>query len=137
GARGPLTAFADILIDMQKPAGDRCSRRRYFHGVGRYPRTLQYCTAELNPEGTDYVILSEDARQSAQPASVETVRDILRQSDAALTRQEILLRWPQPPPPHIDSLLRTLTRGCELGILVRTGEGTRADAFRYGLAQAP
>ncbi len=29
-ARGPLTAFADILIDMQVPPGDRFTRRRHF-----------------------------------------------------------------------------------------------------------
>jgi hypothetical protein len=30
---------------------------------------------------------------------------------------------------------QALTRGCELGILVRTGAGNKAEAFRYGLAQ--
>src|SRR5262249_38542786 len=39
-ARGPLRAFADILIDMEIPPGDRFTRRRDFHGVGRYPGTL-------------------------------------------------------------------------------------------------
>lgn len=48
-ARGPLTAFADILIDMQMPPGDRFTRRRHFSGVGRYPSTLQHVVAELNP----------------------------------------------------------------------------------------
>src|SRR5207249_1818821 len=58
-ARGPLTAFADILIDMQVPpaAGDRFTRRRDFTGVGRYPGTLRHVRAELNPEGTDYLLL--------------------------------------------------------------------------------
>ncbi len=58
-----------------------------------------------------------------------------RQSPAPLTRQVILARWPAgEPPPRADSLWRCLTRGCELGILVRTG-GNKAEAFRYGLAQ--
>ena len=60
----------------------------------------------------------------------------VRQSPAPLTRQEILARWPETePPPRPDSLWRTLTRGCELGILVRSGAGTKAEAFRYGLAE--
>ncbi len=59
----------------------------------------------------------------------------LHQSAAPLTRQEILARWPEgEPPPRADSLWRSLTRGCELGVLVRTGAGTKAEAFRYGLA---
>jgi hypothetical protein len=33
-----------------------------------------------------------------------------------------------------DSLWRALQRGCELGVLVRTGAGTRTEALRYGLA---
>lgn len=36
-------------------------------------------------------------------------------------------------PPRADSLRRSLTRGCELGILVRTEAGNKAEAFRYGL----
>jgi hypothetical protein len=37
GARRPLRAFADILIDMEAPPGDRFTRRRRLYGVGRYP----------------------------------------------------------------------------------------------------
>ncbi len=66
------------------------------------------------------------------------MRQLLSQIPASLTRQEILARWPESePPPRADSLWRTLARGCELGILVRTGAGTKAEAFRYGLATAP
>ncbi len=59
-ARGPLTAFADILIDTQVPSGDRFSRRRHISGVGREPGTLQHVAAELNAEGTDYLLLEDD-----------------------------------------------------------------------------
>ena len=69
------------------------------------------------------------------PCALETVRQLLSQS-STLTRQEILDRWPASEPrPHVDSLWRTLTRGCEQGVFVRSGEGTKAEAFRYGLAQ--
>src|SRR5262249_16930893 len=107
----------------------------HFHGVGRYPGTLQYLAAELNPEGTDYLLLSDDPKEISPAPSLETVRELLSQSAAPLTRQEILLRWPGSTPPHPDSLYRTLTRGCDLGIFVRTGAGTRAEAFRYAAAK--
>jgi hypothetical protein len=136
GARGPLAAFADILIDMQTPPGDRHSRRRLFHGVGRYPGTLQHVAAELNAEGTDYVLLPDAPPEAGLTPALETLRQILSQSPTPLTRQEILARWPESePPPRADSLWRTLARGCELGILVRTGAGTKVEAFHYGLAQ--
>ncbi len=75
-----------------------------------------------------------DARGGATPAR-DTLRQILVQSPTPLTRQEILARWPEAEPPRADSLWRTLTRGCEMGIFVRTGAGTKAEAFRYGLIQ--
>jgi hypothetical protein len=134
-ARGPLTAFADILIDMHIPPGDRFSRRRQFHGVGRYPGTLQHALAELNPEGTDYQLLEAPAEAVAVPA-FETLRRILSHGPRPLTRQEILARWPESKArPRADSLWRSLARACDLGILVRTGKGTKAEPFHYGLAQ--
>ena len=53
-----------------------------------------------------------------------------------LTRQEILENWPGPqPPPRADSLNRCLLRACDLGILTRSGTGTKTEAFRYGVAE--
>src|SRR4029077_2054598 len=61
----PLAAFADIVIEMSIPrslrrphegSGDG-TRRRNFTGVGRYPGPLQATTAELNAEGTDYILV--------------------------------------------------------------------------------
>ena len=128
-ARGPLTAFADILIDLQAPGGDRRLRRRDVHGAGRYPGTLEHVAAELNPEGTDYLLLPDGPPQAAF-ASLETVRQLLSQSSAPLTRQEILDRWPASEPrPHVDSLWRTLTRGCEQGSSSAAGRGPRRRHF--------
>jgi hypothetical protein len=133
--RDPLRAFADIVIDMEAPAGDRFTRRRHFYGVGRYPGTLQHAAAELNPEGTDYRLLADAPPGEALASAVDMVRQLLAQSPAPLTRQEILDRWPEgEPPPRADSLWRSLGRGCELGLFVRSGAGNKAEAFRYGLA---
>jgi hypothetical protein len=148
-ARGPLMAFADILIDMQVPSSlsalgkavggegrsHPVTRRRHFSGVGRYPGTLEFVAAELNAEGTDYLLLPDDSPAAAWPPLLETLRRLLSQQVEALTRQEILTRWPEgEAPPRPDSLWRALTRGCELGLLVRSGEGNKAEAYRYGVA---
>jgi hypothetical protein len=141
---GPLAAFADILIDMRIPplsprgraaGGKGPSRRREFHGVGRYPGTLQHVAAELNAEGTDYIVLPDDSPEPpALAPTLETLRRLLSESPTPLTRQEILARWPETePPPRADSLWRTLTRSCELGMFVRSGAGTKGEAFRYGV----
>lgn len=120
---------------MQVPPNDPFGRRRAFVGVGRYPGTLQHVVAELNPDGTDYAVLPNAPPEPQLGPTLETVKEILSASAEPLTRPEILARWPESePPPRADSLWRTLTRGCETGMLVRTGAGTRAEAFRYGLA---
>jgi hypothetical protein len=51
--RGPLAAYADILIDMRVQPGDTFTCRRHFDGFGRYPGTIQHVAAELNAEGAD------------------------------------------------------------------------------------
>jgi hypothetical protein len=135
-ARGPLTSFADILIDMSIPGNDRFTRRRCFNGVGRYPGTPQRVVADLNPEGTDYVLLPDDVLQMAAGPSLEVVRQIIAASAGPLTRQEILDRWPEGEPlPRPDTLWRTLNRACEQGALIRTGSGTKNEAFRYQFQQ--
>jgi hypothetical protein len=148
--RGPLTAFADILIDMRIPAAPpadrRPTRRRHFTGVGRYPGTFESAVAELNAAGTDYVLLPDALALGTAPALgaglptppplLETVRQVLQAHPEPLTRQQILAHWPPTqPPPRGDTLWRTLTQGCELGLLHRTGEGNKAEAYRYGVAE--
>jgi hypothetical protein len=50
-----------------------------------------------------------------------------------LTQQEILELWPGGRPPAANSLWRSLMRGCESGQLVRSGAGTKSEAFRYAV----
>jgi len=138
-----LAAFADIVIQMEIPRGlgglgglslgD--TRRRIFTGVGRYPGSLQSATAELNPEGTDYIMLTETP--SPHPPILDILHRLLVASSAPLSRHEILSRWPEDqPPPRADSLWRCLTHGCEQGLFVRSGDGKKGEAFRYGVAGA-
>ncbi len=127
----PLAAFADIVIEMEIPRGLGVTRRRTFTGVGRYPDTLPSATAELNPEGTDYVLLPDSPEPHAP--LLGTLQTLLSDSPTPLTRRELLARWPGEAPRE-DTLWRTLTRGCERGLFVRSGEGTRTEPFRYGVA---
>ena len=115
---------------MEIPRGLGVTRRRTFTGVGRYPGTLQTATAELNPEGTDYVLLPDSP--PPHPPLLATLQTLLSESPTPLTRQELLARWPGEAPRE-DTLWRTLARGCEQGLFVRSGTGTKTDAFRYGV----
>jgi hypothetical protein len=134
---GPLAAFADIVMEMAIPRGVGKTRRRNFTGVGRYPGTLQAASAELNAEGTDYVLLPDSP--APQPPLLPTLQTLLTESATPLTRRELLARWPGEAPRQ-DTLWRALARGVELGLFVVSGTGTKTDAFRYGVvrvAKAP
>ena len=127
----PLAAFVDIVIEMAIPRGLGPTRRRTFTGVGRYPGTLGTVSAELNAEGTDYLLLPDGAPPCAP--LLATLEALLGASPVPLTCRELLARWPNSPP-RADSLWRALARGVERGLFIVEGAGTKTDAFRYGLA---
>jgi hypothetical protein len=129
-AQRPLAAFADIVIEMAIPRGSAPTRRRTFTGVGHNPDTLQAVSAELNADGTDY-LLSPDGTPPC-PSLLATLQALLQASPVPLTRRELLACWPEPAP-RPDTLWRTLTRGVERGLFVVQGSGTKTDALRYGL----
>jgi hypothetical protein len=110
--------------------GGEGSRRRIFTGVGRYPETLQTATAELNPEGTDYVLLPDSP--APPPPLLCTLQTLLTASPTPLTCSELLDRWPAPAP-RPDSLWRTLRRGVELCLFTPTGKGTKSEPFRFAV----
>jgi hypothetical protein len=126
----PLGACADIVIDMSIPRGQGPTSRRFFQGVGRYPETLPTTTTELNPEGTDYVLLP--AGPAPQPPLLGALQTLLAASPTPLTCRELLERWPAAAP-RADSLWRTLARGVELGLFSTAGQGTKTDPFRFTL----
>lgn len=133
---GALPAFADILLELRVPRGSSETRRRRLHGFGRFPETPRSILAELNAEGTDYIVLPETAPEDADfDAALEVLHSLLTEAGAPLTRAEILARWPQgAPPPNATTLWRWLARGCEQGALVREGAGSKVEPFRYRAA---
>jgi hypothetical protein len=91
----------------------------------------QQVVADLNAESADYVIVPDNAEESAASPTLETLCRLLAESGAPLTREEILKLWPAQTPPSTNSLWRALTRGCEMGRLVRSGAGVKLEPFRY------
>ena len=138
-ARGSaaLPALADVLLDLRLPANDPFTRRRRLYGLGRYPQTPQHLFIEMNAEATDYAVLSDADEDAALFApALDALRDVLAHAGAPLSRQQILECWPNPvTKPTANTLWRWLARGCQLGVLARHGDGSKADAFRYALAE--
>lgn len=94
---------------------------------------LERVEAELNAAGTDYV-LTADAAPPAPPL-LAIAEALLAASPTPLTHQE-LAGWP-PPAPHPDSLHRTLAEAVRAGRFSATGNGTRSEPHRFGLARPP
>jgi putative intracellular protease/amidase len=142
----PLAAFADIVIEMAIPsartlfsaagrgADGQRTRRRTFTGVGRYPDTLECVTAELNADGTDYVLT--DGSIALPGALLATLQSLLSVSLEPLTQRDLLTRWPGDPP-RADSLWRALARGLESGLFTATGAGKKNDPYRFAIAKKP
>jgi hypothetical protein len=74
-------------------------------------------------------VLVEDSAPP-HPSLLATLQRLLTDSPTLLTRRELLDRWPGDAPRQ-DPLWRTLARGCEVGLFLRSGTGTKTDAFRY------
>jgi hypothetical protein len=135
---GALTALTDIVLDLRRPRGDPLSRRRQLYRVGRYADGPQQLLLELNAAGTDYAVLANsDADPAAFAPALERLRELLGRAPGPLTRQQILACWgndlTRPAP---LTLWRWLTRGCEAGVLVHHGDGSKGHPLRYTLASA-
>jgi hypothetical protein len=140
----PLAAFADIVIEMNIPrwrtlnsasgrdAAGHATRRRIFTGVGRPRSTLESVTAELNAEGTDYVLA--DGSIAPPPPRLATLHELFAARPDPLTHKDLLARWPGDPPRE-DSLWRALAKGLETGLLAMTGAGTKTDPRRFTLSR--
>jgi len=136
---GALPALVDVLLDMRLPPGDPFTRRRHLFGLGRYPEIPQYLLIEMNAEATDYAVLADAALDAVAFAPIlDQLRVLLGQAGCPLTRQGILERWPHAATcPSPSTLWRWLMRACELGVLVRDGDGMKGAAYRFTLAPVP
>jgi hypothetical protein len=132
---GALPALAQVSLDMRLPPGDPFTRRRQLFGVGRYPETPQRLLIEMNPQATDYAIGADPDQDAAFAPVLDTLTQLLHQAASPLTRQQILDGWPHPATrPAPNTLWRWLARACDLGLLARSGEGNKAEAYRYAVA---
>jgi hypothetical protein len=132
---GALSAYVDVLIEMQLPHGDGpLARRRRLRSWSRLHGTPRNRVIELSLDGTTYTDVPLD------PAAYEfklapVVTELLRAAPAyTLSRQEILRCWPPTLKlPHASALWRALAEGVKSGHLIQQGSGRRNAPLRYQL----
>jgi AAA domain len=130
---GALSGFVDIIVEMHPVSRRPVDRRRRLRAFSRHPATPPNLVIEWTAEGTDYRnlgALGEPDFEHGWPVLLS----ILEQSEKALTRRDILRRWPDAciaPAKH--TLWKWLGRAVQEHGVLQDGLGTRKDPFRYRL----
>ncbi len=133
---GALTAFVDIIVEMQgvgRGRGRARDRRRRLRGYSRHAATPPSWIIEWTADGKDYVglaLATELSYERGWPA----LKSLLESADNFLTRKAILHPWPETEAlPSRATLWKWLNQAVGDGAVEVTGEGTRKDPFRYAL----
>ncbi|MFO0966492.1 MAG: AAA family ATPase [Gemmataceae bacterium] len=127
---GALSACARHPPRAPRPPGDPATRRRRLFGFSRYEETPRRLSVELTPDATDYAICADTHDDEPFRDALPTIVSLLHHSATPMTRQQLLAIWP-PPPPDPSTLWRWLCRATALGLLRRSGAGTKGDGYRY------
>lgn len=130
---GALSAFADILMQLDCVAGlPADSRHRRIRCTSRLLGP-SVCTIELNSEATDYRV-APDADPDGFEAGWPTLKILFEDACERLTRKAILKQWPEDHgKPSLATLWRWLDCGMAAGLIERKGAGTRFDPYRYAV----
>jgi hypothetical protein len=126
------------VLELHRCGGlnsDSCRRRLV--GLSRLPDTPRQLVYEWTP-GTPDFRLVDDPPLTRFRENWETVRAILDARRTAATHKELLADWPTDRLPPSPSLLyEWLGRAVSEGLVTRSGNGTRAEPFRFFLASPP
>jgi hypothetical protein len=108
-------------------------RRRRISAYSRYAQTPRHLIAELNAEGTDYLVRT-DAAGAPLVQPWPQMQHVLGNATDRLTQQAILQRWPvEGEAPDRSTVSRWLNRAAGQGLVRRSGSGYRGDPFVYWL----
>jgi hypothetical protein len=132
---GALSACADILLEMRMcPRAPEDDRRRWIQGLSRFPETPTQKIIELNEAGTDYVSRGTFSEVEFA-AHWDILRPILANAYMKYMRKEILDLWPGDEQPDKVTLGRWLERAVKMGLVRKSGRGTRNDPYEYWMPE--
>lgn len=131
---GALTAFADILLEMDRPPGSLITdRRRQFRCTARQ-RGASIRSFELAADGREYLALTEPVEIDAFAECWPILKTVFEDSGERLSRLKILKSWPEDyDAPSKATLVRWLERAARDGLVERNGKGRINDPFKYSL----
>lgn len=134
---GILPSFADILIEMYRVRPDDASdRRRRLLAFSRDSATPHALVIELNEAGDFYTTVDHVPEDDEFLENWVPIRITLENAQGPMTRQEIRKAWPSSfPRPGGITLWRWLNQALQRRLAERTGEGIRAQPYRYFLPE--
>ena len=98
-------------------------RRRRISTYSRYAETPRHLIVELNADGTDYLVGTDEAGVALVKTWPE-VHYLLSLASDKLTLKKMLERWPtEESPPDRSTLSRWLNRASKQGLVCREGTG--------------
>ena len=132
---GALLGHVDVSIEMRHPGGDPLTRRRRLFTLSRHTITPRQLMLELDEAGTTYNLVPVST-QDQFTDHWEPIRLVLAEAPQKLTRQDILMEWPDDfDRPAALSVWRVLEKAVEQGLVLREGSGKKSDPYRYWMAE--
>lgn len=129
---GATPGFVDIIVEMRRYDAKSDSTRRTLRAYSRYEETPDEIVLDFDPEsGYCGVGTKADARSSDR---LVVACRVLPNNAPGMTADELRAAWPADagvPRPALRTLQLDLKHGQETAGLVRTGDGKRADPYRY------
>jgi hypothetical protein len=131
---GALSAFADILLEMQAVCRKNPKdRRRRLRAYSRYTATPPNWVIEWTEDGADYRGLGTSAEPNFDQGW-PVLQALMENADNSLTRQELHRQWPDTSPaPSKLTLWKWLSQLVKEGRVLQDGQGKRKDPYRYTL----
>ncbi len=136
---GALCAFVDIILEMSLLGSAlETDRRRRIAAWSRFEETPRQQLIELSADGQNYRALPDSEAEDVFSRHWPAIERLLAFPPRKLTRQELLTAWrAKASAPAPMTLWRILDRAVQQNLLICEGAGSRADPYRYWLAELP
>jgi KaiC/GvpD/RAD55 family RecA-like ATPase len=126
---GAIAGWVDILMEFRRlDPNDLGNRMRVLTGYSRFEETPQELVVELTGDGYRAVGTRAEVRVSAR---MDAILSRLPSEPPGISAKEIRDGWSEDRPPSKRMVESDLTSLLQVGRVVKTGEGSRVNPYRW------
>ena len=126
---GAIAGWVDILMEFRRlDPNDLGNRMRVLTGYSRFEETPQELVVEMTGDGYRAVGTRAEVRVSAR---MDTILSRLPSEPPGMSAKEIRDGWSEDRPPSKRIVESDLTSLLQAGRVVKTGEGSRVNPYRW------